>query len=104
MSRMFNIASGVSLGVAIFLAVPAARAAICFLPDCADKVTDVDSNVDAQKCRDEGYESYQNRVCHTYSIVEFCPYNSDYIKCNNKQWCILNDYIYTECEEPYVLT
>ena len=54
MSRMFNIASGVSLGVAIFLAVPAARAAICFLPDCADKVTDVDSNVDAQKCRDEG--------------------------------------------------
>ena len=101
---MFNIASGVSLGVAIFLAVPAARAAICFLPDCADKVTDVDSNVDAQKCRDEGYESYQNRVCHTYSIVEFCPYNSDYIKCNNKQWCILNDYIYTECEEPYELT
>ena len=104
MSRMFNIASGVSLGVAIFLAVPAARAAICFLPDCADKVTDVDSNVDAQKCRDEGYESYQNRVCHTYSIVEFCPYNSDYIRCNNKQWCILNDYIYTECEEPYELT
>ena len=75
-------------------------AAICFLPDCGDKVTDVDSNVDTQKCKDEGYESYQNRVCHTYSIVEFCPYNSDYIKCNNKQWCIINEYTYTECEPP----
>ena len=79
-------------------------AAICFLPDCGDKTTTPNTNKDAQKCKDEGYESFQNRVCSQYSIIDFCPYNSDYIKCNNKQWCILNDYTKTECEKPYELT
>ena len=79
------------------------QAAICFLPDCGDKTGTPNTNVDAERCRKEGYESFQNRVCHVYSIVEFCPYNSDYIKCNNKQWCILNDYTKTECEKPYEL-
>ena len=54
-----------------------AQAAICFLPDCGDQTSTTNPNVDAEKCRNEGYESYQNRVCHQYSIVEFCPYNSD---------------------------
>ena len=81
-----------------------AQAAICFLPDCGDKTTTPNTNKDAQKCKDEGYESFQNRVCSQYSIIDFCPYNSDYIKCNNKQWCILNDYTKTECEKPYELT
>ena len=80
-----------------------AQAAICFLPDCGDQTSTTNPNVDAEKCRNEGYESYQNRVCHQYSIVEFCPYNSDYIKCNNKEWCTINDYTKTECEEPYEL-
>ena len=80
------------------------QAAICFLPDCGDKTTTPNTNKDAQKCKDEGYESFQNRVCSQYSIIDFCPYNSDYIKCNNKQWCILNDYTKTECEKPYELT
>ena len=94
----------VCCALVFFSMISPLSAAICFLPDCGDKVTNADSNIDAQKCKDEGYESYQNRVCHTYSIVDFCPYNSDYIKCNNKQWCILNDYTKTECEKPYELT
>ena len=77
-----------------------AQAAICFLPDCGDKTATPNTNQDAEKCKSEGYESFQNRVCHQYSIVEFCPYNSDYIKCNNKAWCTINDYIITECEPP----
>ena len=76
------------------------KAAICFLPDCGDKTATPDTNQDAEKCKSEGYESYQNRVCHQYSIVEFCPYNSNYIKCNNKAWCTINDYTITECEPP----
>ena len=80
-----------------------AQAAICFLPDCGDKTNTPTTNDGAEKCRKEGYESFQNRVCHQYSIVEFCPYNSNYIKCNNKQWCIINDYTKTECEKPYEL-
>ena len=79
------------------------QAAICFLPDCGDKTSIPNTNDGAEKCRKEGYESFQNRVCHVYSIVEFCPYNSNYIKCNNKQWCIINDYTKTECEKPYEL-
>ena len=80
-----------------------AQAAICFLPDCGDKTNTPTTNDGAEKCRKEGYESFQNRVCHQYSIVEFCPYNSDYIKCDNKKWCTINDYTKTECEKPYEL-
>ncbi len=80
-----------------------AQAAICFLPDCADKVVEDVKDDSAEKCKAEGYENYQNRVCHQYSIIEFCPYNSNYIKCNNPEWCRINGYIETECEEPYEL-
>ena len=92
------------VGVLFYIyTISSAQAAICFLPDCGDKDTIPESNQDAEKCKDEGYESFQNRVCHQYSIVEFCPYNSNYIKCNNKKWCELNGYIETVCEEPYEL-
>ena len=94
----------VCCALVFFSMISPLSAAICFLPDCGDKIVNNTDDGSAQKCKDEGYESYQNRVCHTYSIVDFCPYNSDYIKCNNKQWCILNDYTKTECEKPYELT
>ena len=104
MSRNGKITLGLLFGVLAWLSVSGTQAAICFLPDCGDKTTTPNTNKDAQKCIDEGYESFQNRVCSQYSIIDFCPYNSDYIKCNNKQWCILNDYTKTECEKPYELT
>ena len=100
MSRNGKITLGLLFGVLAWLSVSGTQAAICFLPDCGDKTTTPNTNKDAQKCKDEGYESFQNRVCSQYSIIDFCPYNSDYIKCNNKQWCILNDYTKTECEPP----
>ena len=99
--RFFVISPCILLGAlfAILFSFPA-QSSICFLPDCGDKTTTPNTNQDAEKCKSEGYESFQNRVCHQYSIVEFCPYNSDYIKCNNKAWCTINDYIITECEPP----
>ena len=97
----FVISPGLLLGVILSVAISTpAQSSICFLPDCGDKTATPDTNQDAEKCKSEGYESYQNRVCHQYSIVEFCPYNSNYIKCNNKAWCTINDYIITECEPP----
>ena len=90
----------VCCALVFFSMISPLSAAICFLPDCGDKIVNNTDDGSAQKCKDEGYESYQNRVCHTYSIVDFCPYNSDYIKCNNKQWCIINEYTKTECEPP----
>ena len=89
--------------VALSLWTIKAQAAICFLPDCADKTVDNVKDDSAEKCKAEGFESFQNRVCHQYSIIEFCPYNSNYIKCNNKEWCRINGYEQTECEEPYEL-
>ena len=90
----------VCCALVFFSMISPLSAAICFLPDCGDKIVNNTDDGSVQKCKDEGYESYQNRVCHTYSIVDFCPYNSDYIKCNNKQWCIINEYTKTECEPP----
>ena len=97
----FVISPGLLLGVILSVAISTpAQSSICFLPDCGDKTATPNTNQDAEKCKSEGYESFQNRVCHQYSIVEFCPYNSNYIKCNNKAWCTINDYIITECEPP----
>lgn len=71
-----------------------AHAAICFLPDCAEKVLEFQGGDDetAKACRESGYELYSNLVCSEYSKIEYCPSNPNYIKCNDRKWCIENGY------------
>ena len=71
-----------------------AHAAICFLPDCAEKVLEFQGGDDetAKACRESGYELYSNLVCSEFSKIEYCPSNPNYIKCNDRKWCIENGY------------
>lgn len=58
-----NLLFGLAYFVFMGYVVPT-QAAICFLPDCADKVVEDVKDDSAEKCKAEGYENYQNRVCH----------------------------------------
>lgn len=78
----------------VFFCSSSAQAAICFLPDCADKILEFQGGDDetAKACRESGYELYSNLVCSEYSKIEYCPSNPNYIKCNDRKWCIENGY------------
>ena len=66
-----------------------AQAAICFLPDCGDKILEFqgDANLSTQYCRDAGYTYYELGQCPPYYHQEVCPDNSHYLKCDAQKWC-----------------
>lgn len=84
----------------LFLLPKNLKAGICFLPDCEEKIKVEADNSGAEKCHADGYESEKNLSCGRYSVVEYCPENSSYIKCNDAEWCRINDYVLTECVSP----
>ena len=71
-----------------------AQAAVCFLPDCADKLLEFkgDANISTKYCRDEGYVYYSDGRCPEYYATEVCPYDSHYLKCDATKWCTDNGY------------
>ena len=81
----------------VFFCSSSAQAAICFLPDCADKLLEFQGEEDetAKYCRDHGYTLFTNLVCSSYSKIERCSANNNYIKCNDYQWCIEHGYATT---------
>ena len=81
-----------------------AQAAICFLPDCGDKILEFqgDANLSTQYCRDAGYTYYELGQCPPYYHQEVCPENSHYLKCDAQKWCEDNGYntLPEECVVP----
>ena len=71
-----------------------AQAAICFLPDCGDKILEFqgDANLSTQYCRNAGYTYYELGQCPPYYHQEVCPDNSHYLKCDAQKWCQDNGY------------
>lgn len=82
-----------------------AQAAICFLPDCEEKLAgDVHGeNIQDGYCKDDGFIRYPTGSCPQYSYQEVCVYNSQYLKCNQQKWCSDNGYTYTSCVVPEYL-
>ena len=78
-----------------------AQAAICFLPDCHEKVMHFEPS-GVEQCLAAGYESSSSRICPQYSNIEYCTENSSYIKCNLRQWCLDNNYtlVPDDCHVP----
>ena len=81
-----------------------AYAAICFLPDCMDKMVEFkgDANTSTKFCTDNGYTYYELGQCPQYSIAEVCPSDSHYLKCDSTKWCTDNNYTTTadDCKAP----
>ena len=81
-----------------------AQAAVCFLPDCGDKILEFqgDANLSTQYCRDAGYTYYELGQCPPYYHQEVCPDNSHYLKCDAQKWCEDNGYntLPEECVVP----
>ena len=81
-----------------------AQAAICFLPDCGDKILEFqgDANLSTKYCRDAGYTYYELGQCPPYYHQEVCPENSHYLKCDAQKWCEDNGYntLPEECVVP----
>ena len=81
-----------------------AQAAICFLPDCGDKILEFqgDANLSTQYCRNAGYTYYELGQCPPYYHQEVCPDNSHYLKCDAQKWCEDNGYntLPEECVVP----
>lgn len=70
-----------------------ARAAICFLPDCMDKVSQTEGgNISSTSCKNLGFSYYASGRCPDYHAQEDCPYDNHYLKCNAAQWCKENGY------------
>ena len=82
-----------------------AQAAICFLPDCMDKLEDLkgDPSVGPRLCRRAGYSYYPTGFCPAYQEQETCPHHSFYLKCDAALWCRNNGYTTTECTVPEYL-
>lgn len=82
-----------------------AQAAICFLPDCMDKLEDLkgDPSVGPRLCRRVGYSYYPTGFCPAYQEQETCPHHSFYLKCDAALWCRNNGYTTTECTVPEYL-
>ena len=101
---VIKVVSGLSLlgGAALFSGV--AYSAICFLPDCGDKILEFqgDANVSTKYCRDMGYTYYELGQCPPYYHQEVCPDNSHYLKCDAQKWCEDNGYntLPEECVAP----
>ena len=81
-----------------------AQAAICFLPDCPDKVEEFhgDANTSAKYCRDMGYVYYELGQCPQYHKTYVCPDNTRYLKCDAAEWCEDNGYntFQGDCKVP----
>ena len=81
-----------------------AQAAICFLPDCGDKILEFqgDANLSTQYCRNAGYTYYELGQCPPYYHQEVCPDNNHYLKCDAQKWCEDNGYntLPEECVVP----
>ena len=56
----------VCCALVFFSMISPLSAAICFLPDCGDKIVNNTDDGSAQKCKDEGYESYQQQAMVHY--------------------------------------
>ena len=70
-----------------------AQAAICFLPDCMEKLADFGGgNISSQYCKDMGYIYYGSGQCPEYHAQDSCPHDSHYLKCDAAQWCRDNGY------------
>ena len=85
---------GIGGGLAGLELENSAQAAICFLPDCADKLEAFqgDANTSAQYCLDLGYVYYELGQCPPYYATEVCSGNDHYLKCDAAKWCEDNGY------------
>ena len=81
-------------GLDVVWGVKNAQAAICFLPDCPDKLLEFkgNANTSAQYCLNAGYAYYELGQCPAYHTTDVCPDNSRYLKCDGAQWCEDNGY------------
>ena len=89
------LALGLGLGLGFELVVPqAAQAAVCFLPDCAEKLGSMSGNANilSKYCKNMGYTYYSNGHCPEYQAQDTCVYNRHYLKCDAQQWCKDNGY------------
>ena len=84
--------------------VDIAKSATCFLPDCQIEGQKMYFKPEgADECLRKGYILKPYLNCPAYSLVDECPENNYYVKCNQERWCIENGYDKRSCEVPAYL-
>lgn len=80
--------------ITILLTPNVVLAAICFLPDCEDKIEKESPTMSgADACEKAGFKYYSALKCPEYTHQYNCPYPAaGYFKCDAKVWCKNNGY------------
>jgi len=77
------------------------HAATCFLPDCQNEEGIMRFIPEgAYECLAKGYKPTPEISCPPYSLIDECPENDYYIKCNQEKWCLENGYVIGSCSVP----
>ncbi|MBQ8436240.1 MAG: hypothetical protein IJX20_01170 [Alphaproteobacteria bacterium] len=57
----------------------------------------------AYECLAKGYKPTPEVSCPPYSLIDECPENDYYVKCNQERWCKENGYTISSCSSPKYL-